>query len=92
MFSAFGDLTTNAEANKEACKFIRSTIDQTVKNPQKAKVLNPYDIYARHSFCDIEYYQIFNRDNVDIVDLRGTPIENIVLEGIKTKNGAIHKS
>ncbi|OJJ53464.1 hypothetical protein ASPSYDRAFT_62080 [Aspergillus sydowii CBS 593.65] len=59
MFSAFGDLITDRDANEEACKFIRSGV----------KTLGP----------------IFNRDNVDIVDLRETPIDEIVPEGIKVR-------
>ncbi|KAK7420811.1 hypothetical protein QQX98_002615 [Neonectria punicea] len=75
MFSAFGDLTTNREANEEACDFIRGKIDEIIKDPRKAKALKPTDL------CP---------DNVDIIDLRETPIEEIVPEGIKIKDGAIH--
>ncbi|KAL5591264.1 hypothetical protein FOVSG1_010153 [Fusarium oxysporum f. sp. vasinfectum] len=91
MFSAFGDITTNLDANEEACNFIRSKIDEIVKDPKKAKALKPCDLYARRPLCDSGYYQIFNRDNVDIVDLRETPIQEIVPEGIKTKDGEVHK-
>lgn len=85
MFSAFGDLITDRDANEEACKFIRSKIDEVVKDPRKAAALKPWDLYARRPLCDSGYYQIFNRDNVDIVDLRETPIDEIVPEGIKVR-------
>ncbi|CAJ0550000.1 Ff.00g099300.m01.CDS01 [Fusarium sp. VM40] len=91
MFGAFGDITTDLAANEEACNFIRGKIDEIVKDPQKAKALKPTDLYARRPLCDSGYYQIFNRDNVDIVDLRETPIDKIVPEGIKTKDGTVHK-
>ncbi|VUC34762.1 unnamed protein product [Clonostachys rosea] len=91
MFSAFGDLTTNSEANEEACKFLRSKIDEIVKDPKKARALKPRDLYARRPLCDTGYYEIFNRDNVDIVDLRDTSIESVVPEGIKTADGLVHK-
>lgn len=91
MFSAFGDLTTDERANEEACKFIRSKIDEIVKDPRKAKLLKPHDLYARRPLCDTGYYQIFNRDNVDIVDLRETPIDRIVPQGIKTSDGVVHE-
>lgn len=91
MFSAFGDLTTNLEANVEACEFIKSKINEIVKNPRKAEALKPHDLYARRPLCDSGYYQIFNRDNVDVVDLRDTPIDEIVPEGIKTKDGTLHR-
>lgn len=91
MFSAFGDLTTDRDANEEACKFIRSKIDEIVKDPRKAKSLKPNDMYARRPLCDSGYYQIFNRDNVDIVDLRETPIQEIVPQGIKTSDSTVHE-
>lgn len=91
MFSAFGDLTTNLEANEEACKFIRSKIDEIVKDPAKAKALKPREPYARRPLCDSGYYQIFNQDNVDIVDLRENPIDEIVPGGIKTADGTVHE-
>ncbi|KAJ5362119.1 hypothetical protein N7541_002963 [Penicillium brevicompactum] len=91
MFSAFGDLTTDRQANQEACKFIRRKIDETVHDRRKANALKPCDLYARRPLCDSGYYQMFNRDNVDIVDLRESPIEKIVSEGILTQDGTTHR-
>ena len=91
MFSAFGDLTTDEEANEEACKFVRSKIDEIVKDPRKAKILKPTEPYARRPLCDTGYYQIFNRDNVDVVDLKATPIDEIVPQGIRTSDGKVHE-
>lgn len=93
MFSAFGDLTTNRDANEEACKFIRSKIDEIVKDPRKARILRPKDLYARRPLCDTGYYQIFNRENVDVVDLKATPIAKIVPGGVEMTDdqGTIHE-
>jgi cyclohexanone monooxygenase len=91
MFGAFGDLTTSREANKEACKFIRSKIGETVHDPRKAAILKPTDLYARRPLCDSGYYQIFNQDNVDVVDLKQTPIQQIVHQGIQTTDGTVHE-
>lgn len=90
MFSAFGDLTTDEDANEEACKFVRSKIDEIVKDPRKAKILKPTEPYARRPLCDTGYYEIFNRDNVDVIDLKATPIEEIVPQGIRTSDGTVH--
>ena len=91
MFSAFGDITTDENANEEACKFIRSKIDEIVKDPRKARDLKPDDLYARRPLCDTGYYEIFNRDNVDVINLRETPIQEIVSQGIKMLDGTIHE-
>ncbi|PLN84627.1 FAD/NAD(P)-binding domain-containing protein [Aspergillus taichungensis] len=91
MFSAFGDLTTDKQANEEACEFIRGKIGQIVKDPRKAAILKPKDLYARRPLCDSGYYEIFNRENVDVVDLQATPIDKIVPEGIQTADGTTHQ-
>ncbi|KAH6628983.1 hypothetical protein C7974DRAFT_311994 [Boeremia exigua] len=91
MFSAFGDITTDRAANEEACAFIRRKISSIVTDPRKANILKPKDLYARRPLCDSGYYQIFNRDNVDIVDLQATPIQEIVPEGVQLADGTIHK-
>lgn len=89
MFSGFGDLATSVESNKEACKFIHSKIDEIVKDPEKANALKPTELYARRPLCDTGYYEIFNRDNVDIVNLQKNPIEEIVSNGVKLSDGTI---
>lgn len=47
MFGGFSDITTNPEANKAACQFIRKKIAQVVKDPEKAPKLSPNEWYAR---------------------------------------------
>lgn len=89
MFSGFGDITTSVEANREACKFIHSKIDEIVKDPAKASALKPTELYARRPLCDAGYYQIFNRPNVDIVDLRENSIQEVVPEGIMLQDGSV---
>lgn len=91
MFSAFGDLTTSQEANEEACKFIRSKIDEIIIDKRKADTLKPKDLYARRPLCDTGYYHIFNRENVDVIDLQATPIKQIIPHGIETSDGAVHE-
>ncbi|KAI5460620.1 hypothetical protein BGZ63DRAFT_249253 [Mariannaea sp. PMI_226] len=90
-FGGFGDISTDEEANRATCAFIHSKIDQIVKDPKKAKMLKPTDLYNRRPLCDSGYYQIFNRDNVELVSLRETPISSVVPEGIKTSDGHVHE-
>ncbi|KEY69234.1 hypothetical protein S7711_01689 [Stachybotrys chartarum IBT 7711] len=90
MFSAFGDLTTDPRANEEACKFLRGKIQDIVKDPHKAKALTPWEPYARRPLCDTNYYEIFNRENVDVIDLRKASIDAIVPEGIRMADGQVH--
>lgn len=91
MFGGFCDIATNKEANEAACQFIRKKISQVVRDPEKARKLTPRDWYARRPLCDGGYYEQFNRENVDIVDLKETPITAITQEGIQTSDGVVHK-
>lgn len=97
MFGTFNDIATNMDANKGAQDFIRRKIDEIVKDPKKAEKLKPYDVYARRPLCDgnasngQKYFEQFNRDNVDVVDLKETPIERIEAKGIRTSDGKLHE-
>ncbi len=95
MFATFNDIATDMEANKGAQDFIRRQIDDIVKDPEKAAKLKPYDVYARRPLCDgnasngQKYFEQFNRENVDVVDLKTTPIKRIEPTGIRTSDGKL---
>ncbi|SMQ50122.1 unnamed protein product [Zymoseptoria tritici ST99CH_3D7] len=97
MFGTFNDITFDTEANEGACAFIRKKIDETVKDAEKARKLKPRDVYARRPLCDgnasngEKYFEQFNRDHVDIVDLKETPIERIEANGIRTSDGKFYE-
>ncbi|KAJ3939126.1 uncharacterized protein N0V96_010566 [Colletotrichum fioriniae] len=91
MFSAFGDIVTNEEANEAACDFIRGKIDQIVKDPRKAQILKAREAYARRPLCDFGYYEIFNRENVDVVDLQANDISRLVPHGVELTDGTVHE-
>lgn len=91
MFGGFSDISTDREANEAACAFIRKKISQTVRDPEKARLLTPHDYYARRPLCDGGYYQQFNRDNVSIVDLKKTDITAITPQGIQVSDGTVHE-
>ncbi|KAK3703467.1 hypothetical protein LTR37_014457 [Vermiconidia calcicola] len=89
MFETFGDISTDEAANDACAEFIRRKIRETVKDPETARKLQPTDYHARRPLCDSGYYQQFNRDNVDLIDLKETPITEITPDGIKLSNGDV---
>ena len=80
MFGTFCDIATDPEANEAAAAFIRSKIKEIVKDPEKARILTPTDLYARRPLCANHYYETFNRDNVSVADLKTHPIVEITPE------------
>jgi cyclohexanone monooxygenase len=86
MLLAFTDLLMDEKANEVAATFIRRKIRERVKDPKVAEILTPknYPVGAKRLCVDINYYETFNRDNVTLVDLQATPIEEITPTGVRT--------
>jgi cyclohexanone monooxygenase len=91
MFNTFGDIATDPEANEAAASFIRGKIAEIVTDPELVRKLTPTDLYAKRPLCDSGYYAMYNRDNVDLVSLKETPIIEITPSGIKTSDGVEHE-
>ncbi|KAK6449019.1 cyclohexanone monooxygenase [Trichoderma asperellum] len=75
LFGTFGDIAIDEEANSEASDFIRRKIAQIVKDPVKARKLTPPGGFNRRPVTANGYYETFNRDNVDVVDVLDAPME-----------------
>jgi cyclohexanone monooxygenase len=65
---------------------VRSKIGETVKDPATAEALKPRDhpIGAKRICVDIDYFETYNRPNVELVNLKATPIEAITPTGVRT--------
>ena len=84
--ATFKDLLQNPDSNRTAADFIRNKIRQTVTDPVKSEQLSDIDhpFAAKRPPIDSGYFETFNSDHVDLVNLRETPIECITPLGIKT--------
>ena len=80
------DIVTNQDANDTAAAFFREKIRDIVRDPALAALLTPttYPLGTKRLCVDTDYYATFNRDNVTLVDLRATPIEEITPDGLRT--------
>ena len=83
---AFADLVFVQEANDTAADFVRTKIREIVQDPETAAALTAqdYPIGTKRMCVDIDYYATFNRDNVNLVNLRQSPIETVTANGIRT--------
>ncbi|WP_407520036.1 flavin-containing monooxygenase [Methylobacterium oryzisoli] len=86
--AVFRDLLLDKAANDTASEFIRAKIRSIVKDPEVAARLTPTDhpFASKRPPIDTDYFETFNRDNVGLVDLKATPIEAIVPEGVRTRD------
>lgn len=82
----FADQMTDMEANEEARKFYEEKIRAVIDDPEVAELLIPTDhpIGTKRICTDTNYFQTFNRSNVELVSVRATPIESIDSTGINT--------
>lgn len=90
LFAGYGDLLLDEKANATAADFVREKIRDIVRDPEVARKLTPYGypIGTKRLPLDTNYFETFNRENVDLVDLRESPIEEIVSGGIRTSDRA----
>ena len=82
----FPDQMTDPVANEEAKKFFDEKIRAVIDDPATADLLIPTDhpIGTKRICTDSNYYQTFNRPNVELVSVRKTPIEFLDATGINT--------
>ena len=82
----FQDIMTPGEANEDYAEFVRNKIRERVKDPVVAEMLVPKDhpFGSKRLPCETGYYDVFNRDDVLLVDVREAPIERITPKGIQT--------
>ncbi len=82
----FSDLLLNQQANDVVADFVREKISEVVDDPETAETLKPrgYPIFARRPCLDTNYYETYNRPNVDLVDCLTDPIQEITPTGIRT--------
>jgi cation diffusion facilitator CzcD-associated flavoprotein CzcO len=84
----FRDLLMDESVNASASEFIRERIRERVRDPDIARKLMPnHPFGTKRVPLENGYYEVYNRDNVRLVDLREAPIERMTRTGIRTTDG-----
>jgi len=83
------DTLTDEKANAEITKFVTRKIRERINDPAIAEKLIPtnHGFGTRRVPMETNYYEVYNRDNVELVDIRESPIERVTENGIKTADG-----
>jgi cation diffusion facilitator CzcD-associated flavoprotein CzcO len=84
----FRDILIDRAANAAISEFVARKIRQRVKDPKVAEQLVPKDhgFGTRRVPLETGYYEVYNRPNVRLVDIKNTPIERITRAGIRTSD------
>ena len=86
--SEFADLLLSEEANDTLAEFVRRKIRTVIEDPNVADILTPteFPICTKRACLDTNYYQTFNKPNVQIVNIKKNPILSITETGIATQD------
>jgi len=86
MLACFADVIINAESNKIVADFVRAKIRAVVTDPEVAQRLTPtnHTYGTKRPPVGTDYYETYNRENVELIDVNATPIEAITPTGIRT--------
>ena len=84
--SNFYDVMMPGPANEDYAEFFRNKIRERVKDPVVAEMLAPKDhmFGSKRLPCESGYYEVYNQDNVLLVDVKKAPIQRITESGIQT--------
>ena len=86
----YNDLFTDREIAKDVSEFLAQKIRERVRDPKTAEKLIPKDhlFGTKRPPGEGGYYEVFNRENVELVDLRATPIVQVTPQGIETRDAS----
>jgi (2,2,3-trimethyl-5-oxocyclopent-3-enyl)acetyl-CoA 1,5-monooxygenase len=82
--SGYRDLLTNKVSNQYLADFIADKIRERVNDPAVAEKLIPknHAFGTRRVPLETRYYEVYNQDNVELVDIGESPIERITPKGV----------
>ena len=87
--SGYADLMLDADSNVIAAEFVRERIADIVHDPATAALLSPEQVIGCKRLClDTNYFETYNRPNVDLVDIKTDPIHHIDEHGLVLTSGA----
>ena len=86
---AFNDIYTDEDANRTAADYVRARIREIVADPATAETLCPKDhpLGTKRICVGSDYYETYNRPNVELVDLRADPIVEVTRDAVVTRGG-----
>ncbi|MEH6518231.1 MAG: NAD(P)/FAD-dependent oxidoreductase [Halioglobus sp.] len=87
----FNDVLVNPEANRTAYDFWRDKTRERIRNPALAEKLAPTDpphpFGTKRPSLEQWYFEVFDQENVALIDVRETPIMEITETGVVTTEG-----
>ena len=82
----YEDILTDPKANETQAEFVRNKIRSRVHDPKVAEMLCPkgHPFGTKRVPLENQYYEVYNQKNVELVDIKATPIEMVTANGVQT--------
>ncbi|KAF2814686.1 FAD/NAD(P)-binding domain-containing protein [Mytilinidion resinicola] len=91
----YQDILRNPESSRHAYNFWRAKVLPRINDPKKAELLAPeeppYYFGTKRATLEQRYYEVYNQDNVDLLDAKANAITEIVPNGVITADGALRE-
>jgi cation diffusion facilitator CzcD-associated flavoprotein CzcO len=88
----YKDMLSDAKANREAYHFWVKKVRNRIGDPRKRDILAPLEqphfFGVKRPCLEQNYYEQFNRENVDVVDIKNNAIAEFTEKGIKLADGS----
>ncbi len=89
--NGYNDVATSEEANASMSNFVRGKIREIVKDPETADKLMPdHYVMTKRPILENGYWHAYNRDSVELVDLREDGIERFTENSVVTATSGEH--
>jgi cation diffusion facilitator CzcD-associated flavoprotein CzcO len=85
----FPDFAVDEAANNRVAEFIRTKIRETVEDPKLAELLSArgYFLGAKRIVIVDRYFEIYNKQNVHLIDIKTSPIRHLTEDAVVTADG-----
>lgn len=91
----YNNVLLDKKANREVYNFWAKKTRERMSDPIKRDILAPieppYFYGTKRNPLEIDYYEVLDKPNVEVVDLSKTPLEKFVGEGIVTDDGTLRE-
>ena len=91
--AGYSELYTDKDANDEMWKFWAEKQGPRIRDPRIRAIVAPaepqYAFGAKRAPLEQTYFEVYNQENVDIIDIQRSPIVEFTETGITTEKGHI---
>ncbi|KAL2040638.1 hypothetical protein N7G274_006617 [Stereocaulon virgatum] len=93
--ATYKDMLFDKDANRQHYDFWAKKVRARINDPVKRDILAPLEPYhpfgTKRPSLEQDFYEMFNKPNINVVDIRKNPIREVVPEGLVTADGTLHK-